>query len=156
MWLTKFESRSKIHPLRKRTGVYANEYVSPNALRGANLQQLAETGHGASCRVQPWLLRHSDTNSIGYFIIYQFFPKLCNFLRKWQKTISGVQVSFEGKEASGGENEYKLFYGKMRSWIFYRLPIFSKRALFLETRETIFCGHDHFLGEGVILRQKWI
>ncbi len=37
---------------------------------------------------------------------------MCNFLRKRQKTVSGAQVSFEGKEASGDENEYKLFYEK--------------------------------------------
>ncbi len=46
------------------------------------------------------------------YFIYQFFPKMCNFLRKRQKTVSEAQVSFEGKEASGDENEYKLFYGK--------------------------------------------
>ncbi len=41
-----------------------------------------------------------------------FFQKMGNFLSKRQKTVSGAQVSFEGKEASGDENEYKLFYGK--------------------------------------------
>ncbi len=54
----------------------------------------------------------SEERYIEYFIIYQFFPKMCNFLRKRQNTLSGAQVSFEGKEASGDENEYKLFYGK--------------------------------------------
>ncbi len=38
---------------------------------------------------------------------------MCNFLRKRQKTVSGAQVSFEGKEASGDENEYIIFYGKL-------------------------------------------
>ncbi len=37
---------------------------------------------------------------------------MSNFLRKRKKIVSGPQVSFEGKEASGDENEYKLFYGK--------------------------------------------
>ncbi len=35
-----------------------------------------------------------------------------NFLRKRQKTVSGAQLSFEGKEASGDENEYNNFYGE--------------------------------------------
>ncbi len=46
---------------------------------------------------------------IEYFIIYQFFPKMYNFLRKRQKTVCGTQVSFEGKEGSRDENEYNLF-----------------------------------------------
>ncbi len=58
-----FRSRSKIHPLCKRMCVCTNDYVSPNASRGANLWRPAKTGPGASCRVQPRLLRRSDTNS---------------------------------------------------------------------------------------------
>ncbi len=46
------------------------------------------------------------------FYYYQLFPKMCNFLRKRQKTVSGSQVSFEGKEASGDKNEYNFLYGK--------------------------------------------
>ncbi len=49
---------------------------------------------------------------IEYFIIYQFFPKICNFLRKFQKSVSGAQFSFKEKETSSDENEYKLFYRK--------------------------------------------
>ncbi len=62
-WSTVFRSQSKVHPLCKRTSVCTNEYVSPNAPRGANLRRLAKTSRGASCRVQPRLLRHSDTNN---------------------------------------------------------------------------------------------
>ncbi len=36
----------------------------------------------------------------------------------------------------------------------FHLTIFSKEAIFLETEEKILGGHDHFLGGGVILRQK--
>ncbi len=70
---------------------------------------------------------------IEYFVIYQFFPKMCNFLRKRQKTASGAQVPFEGKKASGNENEYKLFYGKWGLEYFIGLQFFRKKAIFLET-----------------------
>ncbi len=79
-------------------------------------------------------------SQMRYRIFYYLpvFSKMCNFLRKRRKTVSGAQVSFVGKEASGDENEYKLFHGKMRSRIFYRLTIFSKKATFLEIMEKKF------------------
>ncbi len=51
---------------------------------------------------------------------------MCNFLRKRQKTVPGAQISFERKEESGDENEYKHFYGK------WGLKYF-KKAIFMET-----------------------
>ncbi len=39
---------------------------------------------------------------------------------------------------------------------FLKVTIFSKKATFLEKMEKILEEHDHFLGEGVILREKWI
>ncbi len=52
-------------------------------------------------------------NEVSIILLFSsFFKKSCNFLRKRQKTVSGAQVSFEGKEASGDENECNLFYGK--------------------------------------------
>ncbi len=81
-------------------------------------------------------------------MIEDFFKNSCNFLRKQQKTISGTVVSFEGKEASGNENEYNLFYGKWSFEYFFLLTIFSKKATFLEKiGEKLI-----FLGEGVVLR----
>ncbi len=81
---------------------------------------------------------------------------MCNFLRKRQETVSGAQVSFEGKEASGDENEYKIFYEKWGLEYFIVNNFFEKSNIFGDNRETILGGHDHFLGKGVILRQKWI
>ncbi len=50
---------------------------------------------------------------LNILLFNNFFQEMCNFLRKRQKTVSGAQVSFEGKEASGDEDEYNLFfYGK--------------------------------------------
>ncbi len=68
-----------------------------------------------------------------YWIFYYltvFFEKSCNFLRKRQKIISVDQVSFEGKEASGDENEYNLFLWEIMFWIFFHLTIFSKKQQF--------------------------
>ncbi len=42
----------------------------------------------------------------------------------------------------------------MSSRILYRLTILKKQ--YWDNGEKILGGHDHFLGEGVILRQKWI
>ncbi len=52
-------------------------------------------------------------SQMRYWIFYlPIFSKMCNFLRKREKTVSGAQISFEGKEAFGDENEYNLFYEK--------------------------------------------
>ncbi len=49
---------------------------------------------------------------LNILLFSSFFKKSCSFLRKRQKTVSGAQVSFEGKNASGDENEYNHFYEK--------------------------------------------
>ncbi len=78
------------------------------------------------------------------------------FWENVKKTVSEARVSFEGKEAFGEENEYNFFMGS-EFRIFFHLTIFLKKAKFLKKMgKKIFGGHDHFLGEGVILRQKWI
>ncbi len=78
-----------------------------------------------------------------------------NFLRKCQKTVSGAQVSFEGKEASGIENEYKIFFmGNEVSNILLFNNFFEKSNIFGDNGGKILGGLDHFLGEGVILTPK--
>ncbi len=52
------------------------------------------------------------TNEILNILLFSSSKKKLYFLKKQQKTVSVVQVFFEGKEASGEENEYNLFYGK--------------------------------------------
>ncbi len=69
---------------------------------------------------------------IEYFIIYQFFPKMCNFLRKRLKAVCGAQVSFEGKEGSGTRMNITFFMGNEVLNILW-LTIFLKKAIFLET-----------------------
>ncbi len=41
---------------------------------------------------------------LNILLLSSFFKEICNFLRKWRKTIFGAQVSFEGKEPSRDEN----------------------------------------------------
>ncbi len=80
---------------------------------------------------------------------------MCNFLRKRQKTVSGAQVSFEGKEATGDKIEYQLFYMGNEVWnILSFNNFFEKSNIFGDNGEKILGGHDHFLGEEVLLRQK--
>ncbi len=104
--------------------------------------KLQKTVLGAHLTISLGKKASSPKINITFFILNEvlnillftnFFQKMCNFLRKRQKTVFVAQVSFEGKEASGDENEYNLFLWKMRSRIFYRLTIFSKKAIFLET-----------------------
>ncbi len=92
-----------------------------------------------------------------YWIFYYLTvssKKSCIFWKKRQKTVSGAQVSFEGKGVFGDENKYKLFYGKWGfEYLFFHLTIFLKKATFLEKMgKKIFGRPDHFLGEVVILR----
>ncbi len=70
------------------------------------------------------------TNELLNILLFgSFFKKSCNFQKKWQKTVSRAQVSFEGKEAFGDENEYNLFLWKMRFLIFFHLKIFLKKSI---------------------------
>ncbi len=49
------------------------------------------------------------TNEVSNNLLcINFFQKMCYVLRKRQKTVSGAQVPFEGKEASRNENEYPM------------------------------------------------
>ncbi len=59
-----------------------------------------------------------------------------NFLRKRQKIVSGAQVSFEGKEASGNEDEYNLLNEVLN--IFPYKNFFEKSNIFGENREKNF------------------
>ncbi len=72
--------------------------------------------------------------STEYFIVSQFFQKKLRFLRKWQKTVSGAQVSFEAKAAFGDENENNHFLWWMRFWIFFHLTIFLKKKYLLKKK----------------------
>ncbi len=70
-------------------------------------------------------------SQIRYWIFYYLivFSKKVVFS---QKTGSEGQVPFEGKGASGDENEYNFFFSEMRFWIFFNLIIFSNKATFFE------------------------
>ncbi len=61
---------------------------------------------------------------------------MSSFLRKWRKIVSGARVSFEGKETSGDENEYNLFFmGNEVSNIFLFNIFFEKSNIFGENGE---------------------
>ncbi len=103
---------------------------------------------------------------LNIFLFTNFFEKQLYFKRKLQKNcFGGAFDNFSGKEGVLRRKLRSLFYHKwwiwtflweIRSRIFYRLTIFSKKAIFLETTGKKILGeHDHFL-ERVILRQKWI
>ncbi len=51
----------------------------------------------------------------------------------------------------GNENEYYLFMGNVISNTFSSNNFFEKSNIFGENGKQNFVGHDHFLGEGVIL-----
>ncbi len=72
-------------------------------------------------------------------------------MRKWQKTISGGQVFFEGKVVFDDENEYYFFMGKLVLNIFYLTIFLKNKQHFWRKWKKNFEGHDHLLEEGVIL-----
>ncbi len=80
---------------------------------------------------------------------------MCNFLRKCQKTVSGAQVSFERRRLAT-RMYINFFMGNEDPNILSFNNFFEKRNIFGDNGEKIMGGHDHFLGEGVILRQKLI
>ncbi len=92
-----------------------------------------------------------------YFIILQFIQRKLYFLRKRWNTVSGSQVSFEGKGAFGDENKYNLFYGIRGFEYFFIRKFFQRKQQSLRIwRKKFFVRHNHFLGEGIILHQNWI
>ncbi len=87
------------------------------------------------------------------FYYLPIFSKNVKFSEKMPENHFWGIISFEGKEASGDENEYKLFMGNEVSIILSFNNFFEKKQYFWRQWEKILGGHDHFL-EGVILRQK--
>ncbi len=78
---------------------------------------------------------------LTYFLLFSsFFKKSCNFLRKQQKTVSGCLVSFEGKEASGDENDLTFFMENEVLNIFSCNNFFPKSNIFGGKGEKNFGG----------------
>ncbi len=74
------------------------------------------------------------------------------FWENGKSTVSVGQVSFEEKGTSGDENEYITFFMENEVLnIFSFNNFFEKINIFGENGEKILEGHDHFLGEGIIL-----
>ncbi len=85
-----------------------------------------------------------------YFYIQQFFQKKQYFPRKWQKPASGGQVPFEGKRASGDENEYTTFFVGNEVLNIFLSNNFLKEITFPRKYRKKFWGHEQFLREKVI------
>ncbi len=71
---------------------------------------------------------------------FRLFEKGSIFWETSKTTVSGAQISFEGKGTSDDENEYNLFLLEMRFRIFFHLTIFPKKATFLEKMGKKFLG----------------
>ncbi len=91
---------------------------------------------------------------IEYLIFYQFFPKMYNFLRKRHNTVSGPQASLKKRMRPATRIDITFLMGNEVSNISSFNNFFEKRNIFGDNGEKILGGHDHFLGERVILRQK--
>ncbi len=81
------------------------------------------------------------TNEVLNILLFSnFFQKMCNFLRKSQKTVTGAQIPFEGKESSGDEGEYNLFFfmGNEVLNIYSYNNVFEKSNIFGENGEKNF------------------
>ncbi len=93
------------------------------------------------------------TNDVRIVLLLSgFFKEKLYFLRKWQKTVSGGQVSFEENRCLATKM-LPFFMANEVLNIFSSNNFFEKSNSFGENGEKNFGGgHDHFLREGVTLR----
>ncbi len=82
---------------------------------------------------------------------------MCNFVRKRQKTVSGApKFLLKERRRLATRMNINFFMGNEVWNILSFNNFFEKSNIFVDNGEKILGGHDHFLGEGVILRQKSI
>ncbi len=79
---------------------------------------------------------------------------MCNFLRKRQKTVSGPKSLLKERRLLATRMNINFFMGNEVLNILSFNNFFEKSNIFGDDGEKILGGHDNFLGEGAILRQK--
>ncbi len=89
-------------------------------------------------------------------MLYNFFEKRSVFWGNYKKLFWGEFDHFLGKAGFLGKKLIQLFYHELGNECFITKQVFQKKQYFWGQWEKILGGRDHFLGEGVILRQKWI
>ncbi len=93
---------------------------------------------------------------LNILLFSNFFQKMYNFLRKRLKPFRGPKSRLKERRCLATKMNITFFMGN-EFWIFFHTTIFSKKIIFLEKiGEKMLGGHENFLGEGVILGQKWI
>ncbi len=81
---------------------------------------------------------------------------MCNFLRKRRKPFLGPKSPLKERRRLATRMNINFFMGNEFSNILSFNNFFEKSNIFGDNGEKILGGHNNFLGEGIILRQKLI
>ncbi len=97
------------------------------------------------------------TNEVLNILLFSnFFQKCVMFWENAKKPFLGPKFFLKERRRPATKMNITFLKGNEVLNIFSYNNFFERSNIFGENGEKILGGHDHFLGEGVILAQKWI